>query len=154
MHSLARHHSYHYIHCFSADWHLVSTLPVPVCKNPTHFHSWDSRQPWPVHCMMTTQFTKLQASWNPALKKAQTLPELLIDYWWRPDKCTRLTVPMTFLSPGLGPRRLPICRRQPIQKLSRCEMSSFESQKVIVCSDISAFRSRPYCYIAPARELK
>lgn len=55
-----------------------------------------------IHCMMTMQFTKLQASWNPALKKPQTLPELLINYWWRPDKCTRLTVPMTFLSPALG----------------------------------------------------
>lgn len=60
------------------------------------------RAAWPIHCMMTMQFTKLQASWNPALKKPQTLPELLIDYWWRPDKCTRLTVPMTFLPPALG----------------------------------------------------
>lgn len=51
---------------------------------------------------MTMQFTKLQASWNLALKKPQTLPELLIKYWWRPDKCTRLTIPVTFLSPALG----------------------------------------------------
>lgn len=74
------------------------------CLNPIgNLHSqlwlWEAL---PIHCMMTMQFTKLQASWNPALKKPQTLPELLINYWWRPDKCTWRTIPMTFFSPALG----------------------------------------------------
>ena len=73
-------------------------LLLNSCR-PTYVHCWDSL--WgparPVCCMMTLQFAKLQASWNPVLKKPQTLPELLIKYWWGPNKCTRLTVPMTFL---------------------------------------------------------
>lgn len=75
------------------------------------------------------QFTKLQARWNPALKKPQTLPELLINYWWRPDKCTRLTIPMTFLPPALGHFSACLYFCQLIQKFGRCEMCSFKSQK-------------------------
>lgn len=49
--------------------------------------------------------------------------------------------------PGpLLPLCLPICFCQMIQKLQRCEMCSFKSQKVIVFNNVSAYRSQLYCY--------
>lgn len=43
---------------------------------------------------------------------------------------------------------MPICFCQLIQKLPRCEMCSFKSQKVIVFSNVSAYRSQLYCYLS------
>ncbi len=90
-----------YLNTTNHIWFKLFLYLLPKTHRPT-FTAVTLRAAWPIHHMMTMQFTKLQASWNPALKKPQTLLELLIDYWWRPDKCTRLTIPMTFLSPALG----------------------------------------------------
>ena len=51
--------------------------------------------------------------------------------------------------PGpLLPLCLPICFCQLIQKLWRCEMCSFKSQKVIVLNNVSAYRSQLYWYLS------
>lgn len=46
---------------------------------------------------------------------------------------------------------LPICFCQLIQKLQRCEICSFKSQKVIVFNNVSANRSQLCCHLSCPR---
>lgn len=75
-------------------WHIgkevFTILSLNSVNNP---NLWEECT---CNVVMTVQFTKVQASWNPARKKPQPALELLINYWWRPDKCTWLTISMTF----------------------------------------------------------
>lgn len=109
--------------------HLDQTLLVPTNK-ALHSQLGLSSEAWPIHCMMTMQFRKLQASWNPVLRKPRTLPELLINYWRRTDKCTRLTIPMTFLSPDLN----PFCRSACLHKVYMYTTESYRqaSSEVLI----------------------
>lgn len=90
-----------WIHYYTSGWTSSCTCYWSPTSQPT-LTAVTLREAWSIHCMMTMQFAKLQASWNSALKKPSDSAELLISYWWRPDKCTRLTIPMTFLSPALS----------------------------------------------------
>lgn len=78
-----------WLHLWHIGYELFLNLSLNSVNLPTSEHMH-------MQCMMTMRFTKLQASWNPVRKKPQPAPELLNNYWWRPDKCTWLTISMTF----------------------------------------------------------